>query len=838
MTTLALSGQRAAALAQYESCRQVLAAELDTEPEIETTAIYEQIRSGTLVVDRPEQPRSSSPNGSIPPYALPAQVTPFIGRKKELTQIGKMLLDPDCRLLTIFGPGGIGKTRLALQAATKQIGTFRDGVYFIPVAAENSAETLLLKLAQTLRFSFYRGEDPLDQLQHYLREKNILLILDGFEHLLTSTAAQPQVAVALLTDILQNAPATKIVVVSRERLNVHGEWLLNIEGLTYPVEEATEDFERYSAIQLFVQSAHRVQPEFALSPNNVHEVIRICQLVEGMPLAIELATAWLRALTCREIVQEIQQNLDFLTTSLRDLPERHRNLRAVFDHSWELLSAVEQRVFCQLSVFQAGFSRDAAEAVTGVTPLLLVSLVDKSLLRRISSWRPESRARYGMHDLLKRYGSDQLGALSEEQRRAKEKHSTYYLAFLRQREPELKGRRQRTALAAIEAEIDNIRVAWHWAIAHGKTRHIEQALESLFLYYYIRSWFQEGEEAFGQLVQSLGAEKRKQSRLVLGRALACQGWFAFHLGRQAEARDLIQQGLSQLRKLDVGAAVAFCLNYLGAVVKSLGAYQQATEACLESLAIFREEGDLYGAAIALNILGQVAYLQGHEAEAQRLYQESLTLHREIGDQWGIAFSLDYLGQVAFSQGAFDQAKGQLQESLSIRREMGDQRGTALCLNYLGDAAEALGEYDEAAELYEEGLLNFKEIGHQTGIAQSLTSLGQVTFVRGDYEQAQRRFAEALEAAMAVQAVPSALNALFRLAVLLARTGDKVQAFNLLNFVRNHPLCPRNDREKLEQLYLELVASVPADAAGQVGASGDSASLETMIGQVVAAIRAV
>jgi len=412
-------------------------------------------------------------------------------------------------------------------------------------------------------------------------------------------------------------------------------------------------------------------------------VARICQLVEGMPLAIELATAWLRALTCREIVQEIQQNLDFLTTSLRDLPERHRNLRAVFDHSWKLLSAAEQRVFCQLSVFQAGFSRDAAEAVTGVTPLLLVSLVDKSLLRRISSWRPESRARYGMHDLLKRYGSDQLGALSEEQRRAKEKHSTYYLAFLRQREPELKGQRQRTALAAIEAEIDNIRVAWHWAIAHGKTRHIEQALERLFLYYYIRSWFQEGEEAFGQLVRSLGADKRKQSRLVLGRALACQGWFTFHLGRQAEARDLIQQGLSQLRKLEVGVAVAFCLNYLGAVVKSLGAYQQAREACLESLAIFREEGDLYGAAIALNILGQVAYLQGHEAEAQRLYQESLTLHREIGDRSGEASTLEKLGDIFLELSAPDSARGAFERARQIHRELGERWGECSALIKLG-----------------------------------------------------------------------------------------------------------------------------------------------------------
>ena len=393
MRALALSGQRSAALAQYDRCRRALAEELNAEPGEETTALYERIRNGAAETTRPSD-------------SLPIPPTPLIGRAEELVQIAHLLENPTCRLLTLVGPGGIGKTRLALQAATDQQGEFADGVYLVPLALESSIDLVVSAIAVALQITFSGQANLKDQLLRYLRHKEMLLVLDDFEHLLHSPTvfSVGQGGAGLLADILRYAPGMTLLVTSRERLNLRGEWVFEVQGLRFPVDETADGIvaKDYSAFELFVQSVHRVHPGFLLSERERPCVMRLCQLVDGMPLAIELAAGWMHVATCEEITQQIERGLSFLATSLRDVPERHRSLQAVFDHSWNLLSEDEQRVFSRLSMFRSVFSREAAEQVGGASLPILASLVDKSLLRISTA------GHYDMHELLRQYAGEKL----------------------------------------------------------------------------------------------------------------------------------------------------------------------------------------------------------------------------------------------------------------------------------------------------------------------------------------------------------------------------------------------------------------------------------------------
>lgn len=461
MILLARSRQRSAALAQYETCRRVLASELGVEPMAETTALYQRLKAT-----------------AAPPHNLPPQPAAFVGRESELAAIATYLHNPQAQLLTLVGPGGIGKTRLALQAAARWVTPeasaellFVDGVFFVALAAENStpdAQTsLLATLANILQFDLQHPIYPQAQLLNFLRNKNLLLILDNFEQHV-SEARQ-------LSDLLRLAPEVKVLVTSRVRLNLQEEWLMELRGLDYPptTDMSLEAARGYGAVSLFVQLARRVRAGFALSDTNSAEVIRICQLVEGVPLGLELAASWLRVLTCAEVAREIEHGLDFLTTSLQNVPERHRSLRTVFDYSWNLLEPQEQALFRRLSVFRGGFDREAASQVVGMSLLMLAGLADKSLL-----WR-NAQGRYEMHDLLRQYADEQLRANMDEYEQAHDAHCRYYAQLLSQHQAELTGEEAPTTLHALQAERENMRAAWDWAISQRRVAEVNLLMECL-----------------------------------------------------------------------------------------------------------------------------------------------------------------------------------------------------------------------------------------------------------------------------------------------------------------------------------------------------------------------
>jgi predicted ATPase/DNA-binding NarL/FixJ family response regulator len=715
----------------------------------------------------------STPRGAAPRplHNIPAALTSLVGRDAECAQLLARLRDAACRLVTLTGVGGVGKTRLALQAAhalvptTGQTSPFAQGVYLVPLPALSRAETLEDVLATAIAVALGIGlsgpEAPAVQVRQYLREKALLLLLDGADHL---TAAAPFIA-ALLAD----APGLKVLTTSRERLNLRGERVIELGGLSVPPHDRSRGAqppEHYSAIQLFVEIAHALAPDFALTTETAPAVIRICRLVAGLPLGIELAASWTRFLTAAEIADEIAQSVDFLAGATKDMPARQQSMQALR----------------RLAVLRGSFTREAAAAVAEVPLPMLATLVNKSLLRGVALAAGGGAMRFELLEVLRGYAAEQL-ELAGEAATTAARHAAYYLAFLAAHTADLRGANQRAALAAIGSEIEQVRAAWRWAVAAADAAGITRAADSLFHIYDMRSWFGEGADMFRAAAEALSgrATSRDQERgaaLAYAKVLARQGWFTFHLGRQREARALLEQSLAALRAIGAGAEMIFALNYLAVVCAYLGEYEQTQTLCDESLAITQATGDVYGRAVACNILGQAAYDRGDFATARLWSQQSLAIEQQIGNRWSMAYSLTNLGNVAAAMSDYTEARQLFTQSLRIREEIGDVRGVALCFIRLGDAAVGLGDSAEARARYEQGLALFHEIGNRWGMAAALIDLGQVALARQQSAAATRLFQEALRLAMEIGSAPQVATALAACAALARRAGDAAWADEL------------------------------------------------------------
>jgi predicted ATPase/DNA-binding SARP family transcriptional activator len=739
MELYARAGQRPAALRQYQEYVRVLREELDAPPEEETTTLYERIRAKELDKADERMSEDASPSVPIVPrHNLPPQPTHFIGREPELAEIARLLENPDCRLLTLVGPGGVGKTRLALEAATglahAPISPFPHGVYFAPLAALSSGEFLVPAIADALAFSFYSQAAPRQQLLSYLQGKQMFLILDSFEHLMQEAS--------LVTEILQNAPQVQVLATSRERLNLQGEWVLEIQGMRFPAGARDKAFEAYSAVALFLQHARAAQVGFTPLEQDEEHIVRICRLVEGMPLGIELAAAWVKMLSCEEIAQEIERSLDFLSTSMRDAPARHQSLRAVFEHPWRLLAETEKAALKKLSVFRGGFTRQAAGQVASASLPLLTALVDKSLLRRTSP------GRYEMLEVLRQHAEEKLAP--QEKKEVQDRHCDYYAAFLQGQEKDLKGARQRAALEEINREIENVRASWHWATARGKVEQIKHSLASLHIFYEMRSWLLEGESAFGKAVAALGgpdsalADLEEETGPVLGVAMTAQAWFSLRVGPVEPARELVQKGFAILRQLGLQGKMAFYVPFFGpSSPKECAEWEQLVQ---KNMALWKERGDWWSIAYALHVLGRATedqFRPGGYQEARRLYEESLAISKEVGDSLQIVVVLSALGFLTQIPGELEASRQYYQEGVAISRKMNYQYGVSLYLDYLGYVARMLEEYAEAEQCHRESLAIAKEIGDLLGVAGSLDNLGLVAHDLGDYAEAERLFREGL-----------------------------------------------------------------------------------------------
>jgi predicted ATPase/DNA-binding SARP family transcriptional activator len=739
MRLLAFSGRRSEAMAQYETCRQLLAEGLGVEPEEQTTAVFEQIRAGEIA--------PSHRPSSRPPHNLPTSLVPFVRRETELANIRYHLRDPNCRLLTLAGPGGSGKTRLAVEAAMTMLSEtpqdlFADGLYFVSLAPLQTTDTIVPAIAQALGFPFSTAAEsgpevePEQQLLEHLSRKRMLLILDNFEHLLSGA----QIA----TDILRAAPDVKILVTSRAKLNARGEFLYAVPGMDYPqyVPESVQDLEHFASIQLFLQAARRSRPGFKPADDDLREVARICHLVEGMPLAVLLAAAWIEVLSPGEIASElsgeIEGSLDFLETDWRDVPERQRSLRAVFDHSWRLLTARQRAAMQALSVFRGGFTRHAAEQVAKSSLQDLRALVDRSFMQRTP------RGRYEVHELLRQYSTSTLGASPSASQEAHDRHCTFFAVALEQWDKDLRGPRQVAALREMEVDSENIRAAWDWAVGQGNVDRMDQAMEGYAWFQWWRGHYKQGEAGLQAAAESLAVHADLappgEGPRVLARALAWQSYFSRALGRGELALQLQRRGLALLERpdmadLDTRAERALLMRNMGFTVM-ISEYEQARHLLEQSLSLYRELCDEWQTAETLSFLGSVARLQGAYGEAHRLNNECLAICRALGDQAGIAWSLATLAPIATRQGRFEEAERLARESIAASQELGYREITALAQLSLGEALESLARFAEAHSVLEESLEIFDDLGRRGWLTSAQTALSSVNLHLGQYEKAR------------------------------------------------------------------------------------------------------
>ena len=827
MSLLARSGQHSAALAQYETCRRILAEELGVEPLPETKALYHRLKTR----------RETSPHN------LPPQTTPFVGRQAELTQIAHHLDRDDCRLLTLIGAGGIGKTRLALQAAEQALDAFDDGVYFVHLAGISNPEFLVPTIMEALDYPMSGEADQKRQLLNYLEQKEMLLVMDNFESLFSSTGDNDS-GRNLVLEMVKIAPKVKLLVTSRERLDLQAEWLLTLQGLPYPPAETAFGAEMFEAVELFVQGAERVWPDFALSTEWT-QVVHICQLLEGMPLGIELAAIWVAIMPCAEIVRELSRGLDIMSTTLHDIPTRHRSLEAVFDHSWQLLSEPERAVFKKLSVFRGDFDREAAQQVAGATLLILTALVNKSLLRVVSP------GQYDMLEPLKQYAALQLAeSATSTSSETQNRHGCYYLFFLQAREKQLQGQVQPKTLEEINAGFKDIQTAWCWAVDHDRFDLVEQACKSLFLFCDIQSRWHAGDTLFKYAISPLEPITETENLpeyQIISKLLACRGRLLYSRGEYLTARKMLEKSLHICSDCDDPSWAAFNLHSLGLVAVAQGEGQQAKQFAQKSLNLCQNLDSQWDEAWALLVLGMADYFLGEYTSGQKFSQQSLDLHRQLGNQHGEAASLNALGLISMAQyesaddkfktnkyktEKYVEAREYFRKNLAIRQDIGDRWGESTALHNLGFVHFRLQHYKRARDRFEASLKISTMIDSLTMMAATNMWMGMLAMELQEFSEAWRYLAEVLKIAYENDAMNRLTDALYRIGDLLHRTGHSATAVEYLTFVQNHSATGDLVRREVGELLEKLAADLQPEFLAAAQARGHTRTLEELVADVL------
>jgi predicted ATPase/transcriptional regulator with XRE-family HTH domain len=771
----------------------------------ERRTTFVRVARGELSVDRLSpvtQPVSASP---ISRNNLPVLPTPVIGRQRELEQLSQLLRDPQCRLLTLVGPGGIGKTRLAIEAATHMQDDFAAGVYFIPLASVNRSRLIVPVIADALGYPFQSASraDPKTQLFSYLKEKQALLLPDNLEQLL----AEP--GIEMLGELLTHAPQVKLLATSRESLGLQGEWVFEVQGLPVPGGGYEQGSSQDTSVELFLQRARRADVGFNATTADYPTIIRICQLVDGMPLGIELAAAWVRTLSCAEIAHEIEQGLGFLSLSARDFPARHRSMRAVFDHSWKLLTQEEQQVLSRLSLFRGGFRREPAEVVAGATLSLLSALVTKSLIRR------SGMERYDLHELIHQFAVERLSEHPQEQMAVEARHGRYYLAWFGGEEKRLRSSAQHEALTELTAEMDNFRGAWDWGVARGEFALIEGTLRTFSMLYDTRGWLQEGLDMLGRAVDALETAHAqlpldRTNQVVLGHLLTSRSLLASRLGQYEQAQAMLERSLEILRPLNESRVLVESTTFLGMVMELTGNYASALDLYSEGLETAKEIGDRWFAALCFTcISGLVGFTRVSvtpETRHQR-WQSAVADWRRIGDPRLTAIALNNLSLSALWLGQFDEARLAQEESIELSSSVGDRWGLGFAYRGLAIILQAQGDHLQAVDKFRESLDVLRQLGARQDVARVLAEMGRSVFALGNGFEAERIWRDSLRIAIETRGTFIALEALLGLASLQAERGDVEQALELLWIVLNHPTSIQDTRNRAAQLRLEWEAQL-------------------------------
>jgi predicted ATPase/DNA-binding SARP family transcriptional activator len=687
MRLYARNGQRSNALLQFDSCQRILRVELGVEPASLTQTLHAQLRAGLpLAEETTAQPRKVWHN-------LPLAATSLVGRNKELAQLGELLGDPTPRLITILGPGGIGKTRLALAAAENAV-AFGNGVLFVSLAGMSDVHFLPNAIIAALDTPLPNRLTPQEQLLTFLRDQELLLLLDNYEQFLPD--------VSFLTQLLRSAPAITILVTSRERLAMQAEHLIELAGLDYPRTvtlgtsgAANITVDEYSALQLFVQRVRQVQRNFASTTTDVAAILRIGRITEGMPLALELAAAGVRSHSCVAIANALESGQQLLATQMRDLPERQRSMQAVFVHSMRLLSVEEHQAFCALSLFRGGFIAEAAEEVAHAPLPMLAALVDKSLLRMTHTDGPTYR--YDMHELMRQFAERELAA-GGPATEVRKRYQAYFMALAKAANAGLVGAQPGIWIARLEPEIDNLRTVLQALRRETPEAALRMAFD-LYWFWHSRSYLQEGLDWLVGL-SSLDAPVSPLLRAEVYRAAS---FFALCLNKVEEALAWITKSLALFQTLDMtdrqnAEGYIYALTRFTFVYLYQGEYEQALAVSREARQLARKLNSKFHVSLTLYGTGEAYCMQEKYDEARQSYEESLPLMQEVGDLRAIGQRLGRLANVAAAQGGLAQARLLCREALTTCTECQDHVGLTMALLVAVRLANLDGDYPRAALL--------------------------------------------------------------------------------------------------------------------------------------------
>jgi signal transduction histidine kinase/predicted ATPase len=714
-------------------------------------------------------------------HKLPSFATRFIGRDSEVTQILGLVNDPACRLLTLTGQGGVGKTRLSIEVARqiweKEEDMFSDGIYFVPLAPLASADQIALAIANALKITLSSSGTSNEQLIAHLRNRQLLLVLDNFEHVIKGFS--------LLSDLLDTAKQIKIIVTSRERLQLPIEQVFTVQGMTTPEAEQVNRIEDFDVLLLFQQVAEKVDYRFKITEDLKPCVIRICQLVGGMPLAIELAAAWVRALSCQIIRKELEQNFEILGDTLIHVPERHRSLRIVFEYSWNLLTDEERNIFQGLSVFRGGFESEAVERIIGATHDSLLSLKDKSLLQQ------DATERYQIHELLRQFAEEKLEQDSENEKKLRDQHTRYYAEFLEQFTSEfVVYDYELPAVNKIKVDLDNVYLMWDWAIAQQKFDAINRASDSLYHYFRLRNDWRKATTFFQKAVTLVEvADSFLQQDVLLVKLLSMLSLHAYFCGLHEFSEKTAQQGLSLARTQNMPAEEARCLATLGDIAIKYEKYDQARQYLEEGITLYESHHKTYEAQFLRLRLGFAYQNLGEYDLARQYYQQLIFTDKKSEADAQTGWALEHLAHLE---------------------------------NFLENFAIGRQHSTDSVEIFE-------RIGWLVGLSSAHKNLASAYYGLGQYVEARHHFRIALMIYVKRESHMNSLavNIIARSANLLALEGNVARAVELASFVQQDSHTSDKTKTFATAILDELEAEVPVvvfQFAQECGASFELRSL--------------
>lgn len=806
MELYAAQGDFDAVLAQFETCRRLLAEQMGVEPSLETVALLKRLRDGDKEIAKrkdgerreadvhpiaPSLYPSIPPSPSSLPFSLPHVLTPFVGRKQELRQITEWLAEPHCRLVTLVGPGGIGKSRLALEAAHQQRGNFGGGVLFVPLVDVPTATQVPAAVLDALGAQRLPQQEPRTQLLQWLNalQDDALLVLDNFEHLGADTT--------LVAEMLDVSPHVNFLVTSRERLHLEGEWLMDVAGLPLPPEGAEpKTLEAYDAPRLFLQTAMRVsgRGEPALSIEDKRAVHLICRWVEGMPLGIELAAAWTRYLAPQEIAAEMQSYLERPVIGPEGgVSERHVSLRSVFEYSWQFLSEHERSVYPRLAVFRGGFERRAAQEVAQADLSTLAGLMDKSLVRR------SVKGRYDLHPVLRQFA----GERQTEAEDTAQRHAVYYLGHVRRLAPKLNHAEAQSALAALHDELENIRTAWQHVVATSNREELTQALPGVTQFYDASGMHLELEQLIEQagLRFAQGEDSAMRAHLDAYRADSL-----VRLGRYDAAKAAAAQAVSGADSLAVmdarvrgqyawGLALTWQGEYQAGRIHFDEAYQVATAHAL----------DAQRALVCMG-LGLNAYLAGNFQEDLAFVEQALEIAVQLGDLRLESRALQDLADSLTGRDEYERAHPLLERALALKREIGEPHGELRVLLILSRTVGLYRRnYTEALALLDQAYEIAQRIGDPAGRMLVLSSRGEILRELKQYDEARTVMRMVLELAEQLAHVFAQVNGRIILATIALADQQPIEARHWIREALD--LADKWNMPGLKNVALELEAKV-------------------------------